>query len=76
MDYLNGTKISCWRKVLMAIKDEAVEKLKKDNKELQERIKKLEDRIDKHNNTINDFQIRLRDLLLEALSVKDNIYRW
>ncbi len=62
--------------ITMAIKDEAVEKLKKENKELQERVKKLEERIDKHNNTVNDFQIRLRDLLLEALSVKDNIYRW
>lgn len=60
----------------MAIKDETVEKLKKENKELRDTIKRLEDGIDKHNNTVNDFQTRLRDLLLEALSVKDNIYRW
>jgi predicted RNase H-like nuclease (RuvC/YqgF family) len=61
----------------MAIKDETVEKLKKENKELRDTIKRLEDGIDKHNNTVNDFQTRLRDLLLEALSAKDsNIYRW
>ncbi len=63
--------------VIMAIKDETVEKLKKENKELRDTIKRLEDGIDKHNNTVNDFQTRLRDLLLEALSAKDsNIYRW
>ena len=61
----------------MAIKDETVEKLKKENKELRDTIKRLEDGIDKHNNTVNDFQTRLRDLPLEALSAKDsNIYRW
>ncbi len=63
--------------ITMAIKDETVEKLKKENKELRDTIKRLEDGIDKHNNTVNDFQTRLRDLLLEALSAKDsNIYRW